>query len=235
MKFPNAAKGIKKIFSAEILHLIGAILMIIAASFAVVGLSTAAIDVNSLPNTQNISELFTGANGTAAATLIMIGIGLVGIAFILYFIAFILNLVGYINARHDGNEFMTALVFLLISIVFSAVYGFTIYNSIGGVMYSLATLCQTIATIFVIAGVVKLADRLNRGDVGSMGSNILKLLITIEVIAFVVSLITTFMGGAVASVTAAILLLVAFILSFIKYIMYLIFLAKAKQMLAEGK
>ena len=234
MKFPNAAKGIKKMFTAEILHLIGVILMIIAASFAVVGLSTAAIDVNNLPSTQNLSELFAGANGTAAANLILIGIGLVGIAFILYFIGFILNLVGYINARHDGNEFLTALVFLLISIVFSAVYGFTIYNGIGGVMYSLATLCQTIATIFVIAGVVKLADRLNRGDVSSMGSNILKLLITIEVIAFVVSLITTFMGGAVASVTAAILLLVAFILSFIKYIMYLIFLAKAKQMLAEN-
>lgn len=235
MKFPNAAKGIKKIFSAEILRLFGGICMIIAATVFVIGLATASLNINDLSNVQNISGLLAGASASTAVTMFLIGLCIIGVAFILYFIGFILNLVGYINARRDDDAFLSALVFLLISIVFSVIYSFTISNGVGGVMYSLASLCQTIATIFVIAGVVKLADRLNRGDVSSMGSNILKLLITIEVIAFIISLITTFMGGAAASVTAAILLLVAFVLSFIKYIMYLVFLSKAKKMLAEGK
>ena len=37
MKFPNAAKGVKKIFTAEILNLIGTIVMVIAAIAVAIG------------------------------------------------------------------------------------------------------------------------------------------------------------------------------------------------------
>ena len=235
MKFPNAAKGIKKIFAAEILRLFGAICFIAAAIMIVIGFATAAVDAGDLSSVKNVTEIFAGPNGTAAATMLLIGGGIVCVGFILFIIGFIMNLVGYINASHDDSAFKSALIFLLISIVFAIVYGFTYNSGVGSAMYSFVTLTETIATIFVIAGVVKIADQLNRGDVSRKGSNILKLLIIVEVIAFIVSLITCFMGGMAASITAAILLLVALVLSFIKYIMYLTFLAKAKKMLAEGK
>ena len=154
--------------------------------------------------------------------------------FVLAFIAFIMNLVGIINASHDEQNFKSALFFLIVGIV-TAILAGIFYNNgtVSSLLYSLYSLINLFVYIFVIAGVVKLADQMNRGDVSAKGTNVLKLIIVINVLALISSLIATFMGGMVASGTAGVLLLVGIVLSIVQYFMYLSFLAKAKKMLAE--
>lgn len=223
MKYPDAARGIKKIFTAEILKLIAYVCLIVASIIFVIAL---AADSTLGGNTSEV--LFVGGG---------IGALILGAAsIVLLTISFIMNLVGYINASHEDDSFKTALVFLILKIIMVCLFGFFSYrqSGIGNMFYSLATLSETIASIFVIAGGVKLADRLNRGDVSKTGANVLKLMIAVAALSFIASFIATFLGGVVVSVTAAVLVLVAFVLSVIKYIMYLSFLAKAKKMLQEN-
>lgn len=222
MKFPNAAKGFKKIFTAEILNLISFLCLIIAA-LVLAGSIGVAVNLNSV----NAGKA-TFIGGAVGAVLLIVAF------FVLHIVAFIMNLVGYINARHDDNNFATALVFLILSIVFAAISGILYKNGAGSVLFSLSTLSNTIATIFVIAGGVKIADQLNRGDVSRKGSLVLKLIIAIELLSFTASMITTFMGGMTAGVTALVLLVVSLVLIIVKYITYLVFLSKAKNMLAEN-
>ncbi|MBQ3264602.1 MAG: hypothetical protein IJH07_02370 [Ruminococcus sp.] len=227
MKFPNAAKGVKKIYTAEILALLSSIFLVIAACLFVFGYAA--------------GEAGT-ANGSDVGLAMAGGSMILALVFVLAWsvlalIAFILNIVGIVNASHDETNFKSALLFLIVGIV-SAILAGVFANSNGTVsslLYSLYNLMNVFVTIFVIAGGVKLADRLNRGDVGRKGSNVLKLIIIINVLSLIASLISTFMGGMVASVAAGVLLIVALVLNIVQYFMYLSFLSKAKKMLIENK
>ncbi len=220
MRFPNAAKGLKKIFTAEILNLIGAILMVIMA-----GVLVGSLVAGKIGNTVSVSIMGGG----------LVGVGVLFIAaMVLGIIAFIMNLVGVINANHDESNFKSALIFLIISIIASVLAGvFTSNGMVSSLMRSLSTLMSLFVTIFVISGSIKLADQLNRGDVSTSGTNVLKMIIVVKVIELIVSLIVSFMGGMVASVVACILFLASVILNIIQYFMYLSFLNKAKKMLNE--
>ena len=219
MRFPNAAKGVKKIFSAQILDLIGAILLTVAAILI--------IPVAASLKAENEVGFFV-SGGTA---VIFFAAWLV-----LTVIAFIMNLVGIINASHDESNFKSALFFLILSIVSAMLIGvFAQFNNgtVSGLMYSLSTLFRLFVTIFIISGGVKLADRMNRGDVSATGTNVLKLIIVITVIELITSLIASFMGGPVASVVAIVLFMAAVVLAVVQYFMYLVFLNKVKKMLNE--
>lgn len=220
MKFPSAAKGMKRIFSAEILQLVGVICLIFAVALLISGV---AADKVSNGSDEGLAILGAGFLGSL----------ILGLAFtVLYTIAFIMHLVGIINARHDEDSFSSALIFLIISVVFSCLSMCFVQKSISSIFVSVSSLASTISTIFVIVGGVKLADRLNRGDVSTKGANVLKLIIAIGLISCIVSIVSTFTGSIFASVTSIILIIVVLVLDIIKYILYLSFLAKAKKMLA---
>ena len=222
MKFPNAAKGMKKIFTAEILILIAFACLLVGTILFLVGIAG------------------TEYQGDAAS--MMAGGGMIGaviffVAFaVLAGISFILNLIGIINASRDEQNFKSALLFLFIGIVAVIISGFFTYTNptVCSLLYSVFRLMEVFVVIFVISGGVKLADRLNNGAVSTKGTNVLKLIIVTKIIELIVSLIATFMGGMAASVTACILLIAAFVLSIIQYIMYLSFLSQAKKMLNKA-
>lgn len=230
MRFPNAAKGVKKIFTAEILNLLSTFFLVVTVALIVIGVAGAAGTAGDagIENSQAAMEVLGGS-------ILIAGIFAL-VWFVLAFIAFIMNLVGIINASHDEQNFKSALIFLIVGIV-TAILAGIFYNNgtVSSLLYSLHSLLNLFVYIFVIAGVVKLADQMNRGDVSARGTNVLKLIIVINVLALIASLISTFMGGPVASVTAGVLLLVGIVLGIVQYIMYLTFLAKAKKMLAENK
>ena len=225
MKFPNAAKGMKKIFTAEILTLLASIFLVVATCLIVFGYAAG------MAGTETGSDdgILLAGGSFLIALIFMIA------WLVLAVIAFIMNLVGVINASHDEQNFKSALIFLIIGIV-SAILSGVFANSNGtlsSMLYSLSSLMNIFVTIFVIAGGVKLADRLNRGDVSAKGSNILKIIVVVAVLSLIASLIATIMGGMIASVTAGVLAIVALILNIIQYFMYLSFLNQAKKMLAE--
>lgn len=223
MKFPNAAKGVKKIFTAEILNLIGTIFMVIGVIIAAIGMLGAA-------GAQSSDGKALAIGGGLMVALIFIAVYM-----ILAIIAYIMNLVGIINASKDETNFKSALIFLIVGIVTTILVAVFRNNPVVySMLLSLGNLMNVFVNIFVIAGGVKLADRMNRGDVSTKGTNVLKLIIVVAILSLIASLISSFMGGMVASVTAAVLLIVSLILNLIKYFMYLSFLGKLKKSLAEG-
>ena len=216
MKFPNAAKGVKKIFTAEILNLIGTIVMVIVAIVVAIGVVGAA-----------------GAQSSDGKALALDG-GIV-VALIFATIAYIMNLVGIINASKDETNFKSALIFLIVGIVTTILVAVFRNNPVVySMLLSLGDLMKVFVNIFVIAGGFKLADRMNRGDVSTKGTNVLKLIIVVAILSLIASLISSFMGGMVASVMAAVLFIVGLVLNIIKYFMYLSFLSRLKKSLAEG-
>lgn len=220
MSFPNAAKGIKRIYLAEILKLIGYICLILAAIVAVVAFAALGDEASDAAGALSLGGLI----GT---------IVLVVVFGVLMITAFIMNLVGYINARNDNENFKTALVFLIVDIVFSIISLFIINNGLGSILYSLSTLSETLATIFVIAGVMQIAHQLGRNDINKKGTTVLKLIIATECITFVLSFISTFFRNDTTSILSVVLFLGSLLLSFIRYILFLSFLSKSKRMLLD--
>ena len=220
MRFPNAASGVKKIFTAEILALISEILLLFAGVLVVIALGAAQNNAND-----------SLALGTLAGFAIF-GFG----ATVIAIIAFILKIVGISQASRDENSFKTAIICLIIGIVGSLVYSIfqtssPTVASIGNLIYQLMNL---FVTIFVISGIIKLADQLNDGVVSAKGSTLLKLITVIYALTIIANIIVLILGGYAVSIVAAIIYLIALILTGVQYIMYLVYLANAKKMLAEN-
>ena len=236
MKFPNAAKGVKRIFVAEVLTLIGLLSVLVATTLIL-----------------TISSVFTLESAIGA--FLAIGITVICLAsVVLLIVAFIMELVGVINASRDESSFKSALIFFIVSIVLSIVSSLLKSVSViaGGILSLIGGLVSIFVLIFIIAGIIRLADRLNRGDVSGKGSKVLKLLIIIKVVALIVTTIASFMGDSasisavissmvapseVASTpsTAVVIILIATpVLEVIQYIIYLPFLSQAKKMLNKA-
>ena len=224
MKYPNAAKGVKRIFTAEILGLISTILLIIGFVLLIPALVA-----------KNGAE---GMEGAAIGATVAMGV-FVLIAGVLSIIAFIMNIIGISNASKDEENFKSALLFLILGLVAKAA-SITIGRFVKdaavatGMLDSASSLLNIFVTIFVISGIVKLADRLNRGDISAKGTNVLKILIAVNVLSLIASFVASVMGGPVASGVSLVLAIVSAVLSLVQYIMYLSLLGKAKKMLIES-
>ena len=224
MKYPNAAKGVKRIFTAEILGLISTILLIIGFVLLIPALVA-----------KNGAE---GMEGAAIGATVAMGV-FVLIAGVLSIIAFIMNIIGISNASKDEENFKSALLFLILGLVAKAA-SITIGRFVNdaavatGMLDSASSLLNIFVTIFVISGIVKLADRLNRGDISAKGTNVLKILIAVNVLSLIASFVASVMGGPVASGVSLVLAIVSAVLSLVQYIMYLSLLGKAKKMLIES-
>lgn len=226
MKYPNAAKGVKRIFTAEILKLIGTISGIVGITIVVIGLITA--------------EATGESKAGITAFVLTLGAGAIPLLAwaVLLLIAFIMRLVGIINARHDEDSFKSSLVCLILDLVSAAVSGvFLSLNNtlVASLLYSFSQLMGLFVTLFIISGIIKLADKLNRGDVSAKGSNVLKLICVIVGLSLLLNIVSSILiGNPVIMYVALILFAAAMVLCIVQYIMFLSFLAKAKKMLAES-
>ncbi len=225
MKFPNAANGVKKIFTAEILSLISGICMFVMIVLLVVALAAA-------------KAVSGGADGAAAGAVasgagtLVFGIG----SGVLAIIAFILNIVGISKASKDEESFRMALFAVIGGIILSVIG--TAFNNVNGyvssIMQALQVVADLLVLLYVIQGIRYLSLKLNRPDIDQKGQNLFKIIFIVLVLQFIARIVVIIFGGMAASITAAIIALIAVILSVIEYILYLAFLAKAKKMLAEG-
>ena len=226
MRFPNAAKGVKNIFTAQILQLIGAICEIIGFIILVGGLMAA--DATKGSNA-GVAALLGGSMGSML---------LLAAYSILSLIAFIMQIVGIVNAKKDEESFKSALICLIIGIVATIIGGLFMRLSrvVFALFMSVGSLMGAFVIIFIISGCIKLADQLNIGDVSTKGSNILKMIVVIAGLSVILSIVSSFMMANVAiMVTAMILAVVSVVLSIVQYIMFLTFLSQSKKMLNEEK
>ena len=217
MKFQNAATGVKRIFTAEILKLVAAIVTIIALIMTVI--TVAAANANS-------------QGGTIAA-----GVGtvvLIAAASILALIGGIMALVGIINASKDEGAFKTALILLIISLIAAVVGGIFSGNS---TLYSICQIVQNLmsifVTVFVIKGITNLAVKIGNDEVAQQGKRLLTIIVVFYALSLIANILVLVFGGMFASVLGGVIAIVALVLNIIAYIVYLSLLSKGKNMLAE--
>lgn len=224
MKFENAYHGVKKIFTAELLMLIGAACLLMTGVVAAITLASAVTQ---------------GDAGTAAAGIS--GLVFLAAAGILPIIGFFINLAGLRQAAKDEDSFRTAFWISILAIVLSIVSvvislltaGTGIVDDIAGI---LMTVCEIIIFVFVIRGIMNLAQKLENEEVRSMGERILVGELILYCMSLIAKLISTFFqSSATASAVSGYLSIGTGILAIITYIVYLVYLAKAKTMLNQSQ
>lgn len=221
MNFPNAHNGVKKIFTAEILSLIGTIALVVAAILALTAggmISTGAAD-------QAVGE----------TTGIVAGAGLFGlVGSILMIVAFILNLVGIVSAKKDEGSFSTALTFVIVGIAASILAGlFTKNAMISDLTQIITDFAEMMVAYYVVQGIANLAVRLNDSAMAERGNKVRTYLMIAYCLPILVNFISMLFSMKEKNIVAEVLGLAALILSLVVYFIYLGYLSKAKRML-EG-
>ena len=217
MKFPNAAKGISKIFTSEILALIAAIATGVATILAVVMYASAK------------------TNSTAGAAASGIGMLVLGLgASVLLVIALILKIVGVVQASKDEDSFKMIIyltIFTLIVAVVAAIFSrVTFLNNIANAVSSIGSF---VTTLLIILGIGNLGVQVGNDEVIDKCSSQFKLILGIGIVALLARFFCIFLPTIPAQGIVIALAVVALVLNVIQYILYLSLLSKAKKMLND--
>lgn len=210
--FPNAANGVKKIFIAEILALIAVLL----------GVVTTVTDIL-LTKAEGVDE-----GASAVVTILGLGMGVVAL------ISFFLNIIGVNEASRDEAAFKNASFAIIAGIVFTLANGFFNFsnNDIVQSIFEIVTdMASLIVTLFIIIGIRNLAKELKDEKMIAKGGRLLNLVFIISVIVILDKAVVLIIGNITAVIIAGILAIVAAILAIVKYILYLSYLSKGKEML----
>ena len=209
MRFPNALEGVKKIYKAEIIGLIGALIGFVAAILALAGASA-------------------GEDGLG---LVAVGGILIIAMAVLLVISFIMNLVGLNKAKPDEENFKNALYMVFAGIVLSIVVGATqegtLIHTLGE---SLSNICNLLVNYLVATALLNLANRLGDAAVAQKAKSVRTLLTIVWVIALVLNVMGDVLTSK-AGIIAVVLALIASVVEIIAYIVYLGLLSKSRGML----
>ena len=221
--YPNAAKGVKRIFISEILSLIAEIGAIVAIITTLLSIATAASESEVDPVVGIFaSDAYVGLTVTGLVTII---------AAVLAVIAFIMQLVGIVNASKDEGAFKISLFAVIASIVFTIIGGFFPQTSIVSKIFSaLTTLSQLFVTVFIIQGIINLAKKIGNSAVEKKGNTLLKIIACIYIISVIIYIVTGIIGGA--PIIANVLSIGSSVLQIVAYLLFLSVLSNAKKMLA---
>ena len=217
MRFPNAFRGVKKIWLAELLMLLAAIvgivlIVVIAANSSLVG-----------------EEVIVNEDAVKTPAAIL-GIGTALIALV----AFVLNLLGLINARKDDSAFSIALLVTLLGIVASVIS--SIWSGNQGLvkwMDTVLTICSLFASYYVLTGIANLAEQFPDEATKALALKSRTLVEGTFCATVIFKLIISIFKIQDGSTIYTILSIVALVLELVSYVLYLRALSKGKKMLAK--
>ena len=216
MRFPNAYRGVKKIWLAELLMLLAAIVGIIMV-------------------------IVMATNGTMVGEDIIINesvktpIAILGIVTaVIALVAFILNLVGLINANNDDPAFRIALLVTILGIVASAISAIWSNNeTLNKWMDTALTICSLFASYYVLTGIANLAEKMSDAATKALALKSRTLVEGSFCATALFKLIISIFKIQNGSTISTILAVVALLLELVSYILYLRALSKGKKMLAN--
>ena len=223
MSFPHAAKGIKMIFIAEMLALF---------SWIVLGIVFILTGVN--------KETLNAESSAGLATGLAISLFSAGA---LFFVGFVLKIIGYFQTARDEEGFTRAIIYAVVSIVLFIIAN-VLYSQKGDVMqwiYTIvlaaAEITQLMIAISTIGGMVDLSYKCRNEGLARRGNTILKIvsaIFTLNIILLLVNrVLVFFVNEVVTSTLSTIINIVIFVLSLIQYILYLFYLSSVSSMLKE--
>ena len=216
MKFPNAYNGVKKIYLAEVLLILAAILGI--ATIVALAVNNVSLDAAEL-----------NLEGTPATLTLIFGVG----AALIALIAFVLNLLGVMSARKDDDNFKMALFFTLIGIGCSIVSA--AFNSNEGLkdwMEVGNNLSSLFASYFVLGGIARLAGKYPDNATMSLAlqarSRVMSAFSCTVILRMIVNLFKI-QNETILLILSAIIMLA----QIVSYLLYMMTLSKGKKMLAN--
>lgn len=218
MKFPNAAKGIGKIFAAEIIQLIT---VLTGGTAAVLGFVFA----------DSIKADTGSANDVIAITLLCLAVA----AVVLAVISFIMMIIGVIQAARDESFFRGVIWLTLINIAVSVTAGFFSNNWFwNNLANTVSGFFGFLTTIFVILGVSRMALVLRDQDVIDTSGSLLKTIIGIGLVSLTARFFAIFLPLHVGKFILIGLACLGVVLEVVSYVLYLVMLSKAKKMLRNN-
>ena len=221
MKYPNAAKGIKKIHTSMLLSIIVALTALVTAVIGV-------FEYASVDKVLNSSE--SDLSGLAAFGGLIAIVSIVSLVLLL--IAYILNIVGIINASKDEQIFKLALYAEVGMLAVSVIKSFLSGNAFAsGILVIVTGLLSVASNIFIIQGVRNLASNIHNYDMNKKGETVFKIVGILLILDFILNSISSFMGGVQMSVVAAVISGISAIISIVAFMIMFNYLSKAKNML----
>ncbi len=210
MEFENAKIGLRKVYRAQILLIIAAIISIVSVVvMAVLGkaIQSGAEDIN---NTDVISVLFIIAAG------------------ILTIVAFFMNFIGVGRTSRDDESFKNALIMLVIGVAASVISS-ALQSRLPGVaryLDYLHDISSLFVSYYVIGGCMSIAGKKNEEGLVST----CKTARTFIIVAWIITIVLEFLSGAVNGFVG-VLAIVAAVCEIVAYIIYLVILSKTLRIL----
>lgn len=220
MRFPNACKGLKKIFFAELISLIA--LVPYAVSLVLIQFLPEEIDKNN-------AEILPAE---VAVTILSI------LSLVMMTVAYVLNVIGYVTASKDNESFKKAMLLTIAGMVLTVVSGI-MENANGNPILtntfdSMENILDLLITLMTISGIVTLSVTYGDLRMVESGKALFKFLFAIylpTLIAYVfVYLLRNTRSAAFLAVTV---MFISFALNTVYSLLYLRYLYRAVNMLEE--
>lgn len=223
MTYPNAAKGVKKLFNAEILYLISALL-----------LGASAVTVAA------VSGMSGSENDAAFGVLSLVSLLLILGTLVVLLIAGIINIVGYVQASKDEKGFGKALLCTVASLVLS--FSSTMLLKETGLLGWLSTglsvgseLLRLLSFAFAVFALMRLSEACGRTDMVERGRTILRILIAVNFLSLLVLVINEMLLSNLFNASLALVCSVlSALLAVVQIVLFIRYLAKAAKMLREN-
>ncbi len=220
MRFPNACKGLKKIFFAELISLIA--LVPYAVSLVLIQFLPEEIDKNN-------AEMLPAE---VVVTILSI------LSLVMMTVAYVLNVIGYVTASKDNESFKKAMLLTIAGMVLTVVSGI-MENANGNPILtntfdSMENILDLLITLMTISGIVTLSVTYGNLRMVESGKALFKFLFAIylpTLIAYVfVYLLRNTRSAAILAVTVT---FISFALNTVYSLLYLRYLYRAVNMLEE--
>ncbi len=212
--YPNAKKGINRIFLGELIAILGMVVIAIGSGILAV-------------KGQMMTDLSTYTSGANIAALVILIGGL------MVLVAFLFKFFGISKASIDERDFKKAMALLVIgfvaSIVHSAVDGRI--EVVAEIANIITNVCELLVTIFIISGIKSLAEKVNDRHVFDMCNRTYKLIIAVYVLIIALTVVALFVTNETMAVIAGLIALAIAILAIVAYIVFLSLLNNARKML----
>ena len=236
MSFPNSEKGLKRIFNAMVTSLIATGVMIISLIGGFIGIASTLISTG--VSSSDSSTIITNAISSLLSSGVILLVILLA-AIIALIVAAVLEIIGIVNCSKDDPAFKSALyilisyvAFIVISVVLAASNREVLTNTLFYFLFGLiVTVIVYAFRIFLVKGIISLANQLQNKAMESKGNNIVTLLIwtgSINIAASLMKMITSL------TAIAGIISFVGGVMSIVVFIMFFIFIKKGKDMLANA-
>ena len=217
MKFPDAHKGVKKLYVAEIISIIAAAIGIISLIFSSIGLK----------------------NDGVLATMGLIA----SLSAIALLVSFIMQLVGLKQGGEDEDQIRYAFYCSLLAIAFSlAVVVVRLFKEndttvmIRNIFDIGVDVSNVLVVIYALLGISALATKLGDGAMAQRGKKLSNVVTVLFVVSIAFNLFPNFFTNNApdwAKVIASIIAIVAAIVELIAYVLIVVYYGKASKMLEK--